>query len=87
MSIEETLEALFLVKREIKELKYQEQYLKELIIGIMDDKDVDNISLPRYSAVRSVRYRESILKKNVPEDIWNVYAERTPFYVLNVKPQ
>ncbi len=81
------LESYFNVKRDLKELEYQENYLKQKIHTMLDNHQTDIMESPQYKITRTWRQRESIERAHVPANIWNEYKNVSEFPVLHLKPQ
>jgi hypothetical protein len=87
MSANHLIRDLINVRRELRELEYREQYVRNKLLTLMDRSDVNILSTPRYQATRRFQTKEFMERKNVPRNIWNRYAKRTEFEVLTVKPR
>lgn len=86
MSVEETLEAYFLVKRKMRELKYEEDFLKDRIHTLMNESGTNELVTPRFKAQRRLQIRENISRTSVPPDVWDRYAMPSSFTVLHITP-
>lgn len=89
MSINEfnqLMEDYIQVKNVMKQLKYQQEFIKNRLHEILDDENTEQIRTPYFELKRTLRYREVIKRDQVPNDIWAMYMENVPFRVLNVKP-
>lgn len=87
MNDNQLLESYFLLKRELRELEYQHNYVKEHITELLDRRDTDYIQTPNYEIVRSWRKRENFDRNKIPIDIWNRYKTTVEYTVLNLKPR
>ena len=79
-------QALHLVRRRLKELKYQEDWLMTRIYELMDEDNTNVIETPFFKASRNIQTRTTLPKSVVPEDFWEENAVSTPFWVLRITP-
>ena len=86
MQAEDLLEALFLIKRELRELEYKEKYVKDEIHALLDAQGTDRLRTDRFEVVRSNRARETMSKGNTPRAVWNEFHILTEYQALNLKP-
>lgn len=85
-NMDQLLESYFLVKRDLRELEYQEGYLKDQISGYMDDNGTNKIRTPTFEVNRSFVNRQVMKKSNVPDDVWDAYASNVFYPTLRLKP-
>ena len=85
-TVDNLLEALSLIRREIRELEHKENYVKTRIFQMMDDNDANQIYTPSYMATRTFQRRETMSKKNTPRAIWDQYSTVSEYPQLNIRP-
>lgn len=86
MNINDILKSYFEINEAIKELKKDKKLLKRHIHNLMTQNERNNLITPNFIAIRDVRTREHISKKNIPEDIWNEYSSIISFpYIIVVR--
>jgi hypothetical protein len=87
MNVDQLLESYFLLKRDLRELEYQHDYLKDQLHGILDLNRTEVLRTPRFELRRSWRDKETIAKGNVPAPVWDQFSTVTNFPVLTLKPR
>ena len=87
MSVEQLIKDLNNVRRDLRELEYEEEYLREQLVMIMDDEGVSTIRTPTHQATRRFQVRDMVLKKNVPRSVWNRYSTPVEYEVVTIKPR
>lgn len=80
------LEALSLIRREIRELEHQENYVKERIYFLMDQNRTNHLHTQNFDATRTFKTREILRRTDVPDNIWEAYATQTTFPQLSIRP-
>jgi hypothetical protein len=85
MSLQRKLKKLIKVRHKLKKLEKKEKRLKQAIHSDMNQLGVNDVEFQNIIAKRQNRVRSIIRKQNVPEDIWEEYAEAVVFPVLTAK--
>jgi hypothetical protein len=67
------------------DLEAEEENIKNDIQRAMDAMQTDVIETNNYRCKRSYRFRETISKKDVPEDLWDTYCKVSEYSVLTLK--
>lgn len=87
MSIEQLIRNLNNVRRDLKELEYEEEYLRDQLLTIMDNEGVNTLRTPTHQATRRFQVRDMVLKKNVPRSVWDRYSTPIEYEVVTIKPR
>lgn len=75
------------IKRDIRELKVQEENLRNFFNNYMDAQFVEEIITPSYQLRRKVQSRECVKKGSVPAHIWDAYKQIVEYEALYLKPR
>jgi hypothetical protein len=88
-TIEETLQKFIDIKEKISELEKKHNKYKELIEAHLLSKGVNKLEQKvnddLYIVKKTMASRESISKKDLPEEIWSKYCSTSRYSVLTVK--
>ena len=76
-------------RRYINLLEKKCEHYKKIIEGIMNRHGQSEIITPFYNVSKKMRNKEFVSKKNVPENIWRTYMNRTTypcFHITRTRP-
>lgn len=87
MSTADLIEALAYIRSELRALEQQEKTIRARLIQKLDRQRTNTLTTPHYKLIRSWNMRESVEKRNVPEDVWNQYATVMEVETLRIRPR
>ena len=83
--LSQLLEDYASVKQELSYYQEAEKKLKSKIHKMMDNNQCHELEDGTYLCYRKYQTRESLVKTDVPKDIWNKYKKTTEFGVLYIR--
>jgi hypothetical protein len=81
-----TMHAYVEIKRQIRELQHEHDYIKQHLLNKLDGLGVDGLESVQYTLQRTYVQRESLPRNAVPAQIWEQYKSISEFPVLHIKP-
>lgn len=87
MSVDKLISDLANIRRQLRELEYEEEYLREVLFDVMNEENVNTIRTRTHQATRRFQSRMMMHKKDVPRAVWNRYSALTEYEVLTIKPR
>jgi hypothetical protein len=83
--IKEAVEEWYKAKEKVAFHEKQVDKLKQKVIEYMKEKEVETIVTTNYIVSKRVLSRDSLTKKDVPEDIWKKYARNLSYDAYYIK--
>jgi hypothetical protein len=83
--IKEAVEEWYKAKEKVAFYEKQVDKLKQKVIEYMKEKEVETIVTTNYIVSKRVLSRDSLTKKDVPEDIWKKYARNLSYDAYYIK--
>jgi hypothetical protein len=83
--IKEAVEEWYKAKEKVAFYEKQVDKLKQKVIEYMKEKEVESIVTTNYIVSKRVLSRDSLTKKDVPEDIWKKYARNLSYDAYYIK--
>lgn len=84
--IEELLSNWFEAKQRLAELEKKCDKYKLMADRIMNIRGEDTLKTRNFKLTKSDMERETLSKKDVPKDIWNMYAKVSSFSTFRLTP-
>lgn len=87
-NISEYLTKFIETKNKLAELEKRHEKYRKLVEEHMNSNEISNISHNiddiSYTIKKSLSSRQTISKKDVPQDVWNRYCKTSSFSVISV---
>lgn len=83
--IKEAVEEWYKSKEKVAFYEKQVDKLKQKVIEYMKEKEVETIVTTNYIVSKRVLSRDSLTKKDVPEDVWKKYARNLSYDAYYIK--
>lgn len=83
--MEDLLNQYYAVKKQLRELRETEKFLKYKIHQTMNHYETNSISSNYFTCIRDIRSREIMYKKDIPQPVWEQYAQRIEFPIILLK--
>ncbi len=83
--IKEAVEEWYKAKEKVAFYEKQVDKLKQKVIEYMKEKEVETIVTTNYIVSKRVLSRDSLAKKDVPEDVWKKYARNLSYDAYYIK--
>jgi hypothetical protein len=85
VTIKEAVEEWYKAKDKVAFYEKQVDKLKQKVIEYMKEKEVETIVTTNYIVSKRVLSRDSLSKKDVPEDFWKKYARNLSYDAYYIK--
>ena len=85
IKIKEAVEEWYKAKEKVAFHEKQVDKLRQKVIEYMKDKEVETIVTTNYIVSKRNMSRDSLSKKDVPEDIWKQYAKNLSYDAYYIK--
>lgn len=83
--IKDAVEEWYKAKERISFYEKQADRLKQKVSDYMKSKDVDTLVTTNHIVTKKQLSRDSLAKKDVPEDIWKKYAKNLSYEAYYIK--
>lgn len=83
--IKEAVEEWYKTKEKVTFYEKQIEKLKQEVINYMKDKQVETLVTTNYMVSKKSMQRDSLSKKDIPEDIWKKYAKNISYDAYYIK--
>lgn len=85
MRIEELIEKWYYTRKQISELKKQEENYRQVIMKYMEQHNTVKINTNQYECSLKKQSRKQLDKKNLPEEIINKYSVEKTYNTVYIK--
>jgi len=83
--IKEAVEEWYKAKEKVTFYEKQSEKLKQQVIEYMKNKEVESLVTTNYVVSKKSMSRDSLSKKDVPDDIWKKYAKNISYDAYYIK--
>ena len=83
--IKDSVEQWFKAKEKVSFYEKQSEKLKQQVIEYMKDKDVETLVTTNYIVSKKSMSRDTLSKKDVPDDVWKKYAKNISYEAFYIK--
>ncbi len=83
--IKEAVEEWYKAKEKVAFYEKQSEKLKQQVIDYMKNKEVETLVTTNYVVSKKSMSRDSLSKKDVPDDIWKKYAKNISYDAYYIK--
>lgn len=83
--IKEAVEEWHKAKEKVAFYEKQSEKLKQQVIEYMKNKEVETLVTTNYIVSKKSMSRDSLSKKDVPDDIWKKYAKNISYDAYYIK--
>jgi len=83
--IKEAVEEWYKAKEKVTFYEKQSEKLKQQVIDYMKNKEVETLVTTNYVVSKKSMSRDSLSKKDVPDDIWKKYAKNISYDAYYIK--
>ena len=83
--VSELLSKWNIAQQELAEAEMKCEKYRDYVEKLMDAKNTDSLISPKFTAVRHEVARETVSKKMLPVEVWNKYARRHVYSVIQLK--
>lgn len=84
-NIKEKVNEWYKMKEQAAFFEKKANKLRNEIMDYMNEIKIDSILTPDYVVKKKEMGRESITKKDLPEDVWSKYCRRLTYETLTIK--
>lgn len=83
--VKEAIEEWYKSKERVSFYEKQVDKIKQKVIEYMNEKGVDSLVTTNYTVSKKNMSRDTLAKKDVPEDIWKKYAKNISYDAFYIK--
>lgn len=83
--IKEAVEEWYKAKEKVTFYEKQSEIFKQQVIEYMKNKEVETIVTTNYIVSKKSMSRDSLSKKDVPDDLWKKYAKNISYDAYYIK--
>ena len=83
--IKEAVEEWYKAKEKVAFYEKQSEKLKQQVIDYMKNKEVETLVTTNYVVSKKSMSRDSLSKKDVPDDVWKKYAKNISYDAYYIK--
>jgi len=83
--IKEAVEEWYKAKEKVAFYEKQSEKFKQQVIEYMKNKEVETIVTTNYIVSKKSMSRDSLSKKDVPDDLWKKYAKNISYDAYYIK--
>ncbi len=84
--LDEIFTAYSSIRRKIRELEVQQDYLKDVLHELLDDTQSNVLNTPNFNLLRTFVERDVIRRQNLPANVWEAYKETITYPSLHLRP-